>query len=50
MTTPLMIGLDDEIPEGYTLIGEDDQGRYLLPTWMLDEEGRIRPHVFGEDD
>jgi hypothetical protein len=48
MVTPLMIGPDDEVPDGYTLIGEDDRGKYLLPKWMLDEEGNIRPEVYGE--
>jgi hypothetical protein len=46
VVTPVMIGPDDEVPDGYTLIGEDDRGKYMLPTWMLDEQGNIRPEVY----
>jgi hypothetical protein len=31
MTTPVMIGKDHPVPEGYVVIGEDDEGKYLLP-------------------
>jgi hypothetical protein len=48
VVTPLMIGADDEVPDGYSVIAQDDSGKALLPTWMLDEQGNIRPEVYEE--